>query len=226
MSGNTDIVDTLETPTTKEEDSGKKTTKTYTPKKWDRPAYTNYSPYWYQNGSTLQPDHMTKADRFPKIFESAQKMQPNAKRVLSFGCSTGEECQSLRKYFPNAEIVGVDIDWGSIKKARDNNKDDRIFFHTDLGATGKYDLCLCLMVFFCMEFPVPYERFEETLQKLNKYINEDGLLMIYTSDHNPSWVPEIVQEYEPVNVFIREHNKNKKEYYNGYYRKLAKPTLY
>lgn len=185
-----------------------------------RNKHSSYTP-WYINSDTLQPDHMTKEDRFPKIFESAKNIKPDAKRVLSFGCSTGEECQSLRKYFPTSEIVGVDIDWNSIQKARNKNTDENIHFHSDLGATGKYDVVLCLMVFFCMESPLPYERFEKALKKLNKYINEDGLLIIYTSDHNPSWVPEIVTEYNPINVFVRKHNKNNKEYYNGYYRKLC-----
>ena len=189
-----------------------------------RPNY--YSPVpWHQQEGFLQPDHMTRLDRFPKIFETAQKFKPDAKRVLSFGCSTGEECQSLRKYFPNAEIVGVDLDYPSIQKARKTNKDKNIFFHTDLGATGKYDIVTCLMVFFCMEHPVPYRRFEEALKNLNNYINEDGYLMIYTSDHHPNWVEEITTQYEAVNVWTRTHEKNKKDYYNGYYRKFKSSEL-
>jgi hypothetical protein len=193
-------------------------------KAWAAAPRTYYSPWQRQNGF-LQPDHMTRPDRFPKIFETAQKFNPNAKRVLSFGCSTGEECQSLRKYFPNAEIVGVDLDYTSIQKARKNNKDPNIHFHTDLGATGKYDVVLCLMVFFCMDCPVTYGGFSTVLKNVHKYINEDGHLLIYTSDHNPSWVEEIATEYEPLNVWTRTHDKNKKDYYNGYYRRLRSDEL-
>lgn len=183
-----------------------------------RPKVDYYNDYYAKQGF-LQPDHMTKMDRFPIIFESAKKLIPNPKRILSFGCSTGEEAQSLRKYFPDAEIVGVDIDYTSVQKARKSNTDSNIHFHTDLGATGSYDLVFCLMVFFCMDTPIPYESFSTVLTNLDKRVNKDGFLMIYTADHNPSWVKSIRENYEPTNVWIRNHNKVDKDYYNGYFKK-------
>lgn len=174
--------------------------------------------YWQQDDSYLQLSHMTKLNRFPKIFESAKKLQPNPKRILSFGCSTGEECVTLSELFPDAEIVGIDIDFHSIRYARRTVKSDRIHFHTDLGATGQYDLALCLMVFFSLDQPVPFERMSANLKKIDRHLNQDALLMIYTSDHDPVLVEEI-SKYEPVNVWKHQHNKNQKEYFDGYYRK-------
>lgn len=190
------------------------------------PAPSTFAPtwnapyYWHQDENWLQASHMTKLNRFPKIFESAKRLQPNAKRILSFGCSTGEECITLAELFPDAEIVGIDIDYHSIRHARKNNKCDRIHFHTDLGATGQYDLALCLMVFFCLEQPVPLERVTANLKKIDKHLNQDALLMVYTSDHDPALIEEI-GKYEPVNVWKHQHNKNQKEYFDGYYRKKA-----
>ncbi len=190
--------------------------------KKDKP-YT-YSPgyynHWSKDSDQLQLAHMTREERFPLIFDSAKKLQPNAKRVLSFGCSTGEECQALAKRFPNAEIVGVDIDHYSIQTARKKNKNNNVHFHDDLGATGSYDVVLALMVFFMMEKPIEYEKFAKILRQVHRHVNPGGVLMIYTSDHDPASIPEIAQ-YDPLNVWKRIHNKNSKEYYNGYYRKRS-----
>jgi SAM-dependent methyltransferase len=175
---------------------------------------------WQTGSDTLQLAHMTREERFPLIFDSAKKFRPDAKRVLSFGCSTGEECQALAKRFPNAEIVGVDIDHYSILTARKRNKNPNIFFQDDLGATGSYDVVLALMVFFMMEKPIEYDKFAKILRQVHRHVNPGGVLMVYTSDHDPASIPEIAQ-YTPLNVWKRIHNKNNKEYYNGYYRKRS-----
>ena len=59
----------------------------------------------------FQPYRQTKPDRHPAIFAFVrERLSTNAiPRLMSFGCSTGEEAFTLRRYFPQAEIVGVDI---------------------------------------------------------------------------------------------------------------------
>ena len=51
----------------------------------------------------------TTLDRYPELFRAASQQMPDATRILSYGCSTGEECATLTRYFPAAEIVGTDI---------------------------------------------------------------------------------------------------------------------
>lgn len=182
----------------------------------NRPEYTNH----WTNTDQLQLAHMTREERFPLIFDSAKKLKPDAKRVLSFGCSTGEECQALAKRFPYSEIVGVDIDHVSISTARKRNKNQNIFFHDDLGCTGSYDVVMACMVFFALEKPIDYGLFAKILRQVHRHVNPGGVLMIYTSDYDPASIPEIAQ-YKPINVWQRIHNKNNKEYYNGYYRKRS-----
>jgi chemotaxis methyl-accepting protein methylase len=48
----------------------------------------------------------TAPNRYPEIFAAAVAAAAAARRILSFGCSTGEECVSLAEYFPKAEIIG------------------------------------------------------------------------------------------------------------------------
>jgi len=181
---------------------------------------------WYRsNPDYLQASHMTKEERFPLIFDSAKKLQPNAKRILSFGCSTGEECQALAKRFDSTvEIVGLDIDHYSVQTARKKNKLPNLYFTDELGCTGKYDLVTALMVFFCMEEPIPKDRFVNCLKKIDRHLNDGGVLMIYTSDYDPKEV--LGDNYEDLNCWVREHNKNKKQYWNGYYRKKGGTITY
>ena len=48
-------------------------------------------------------------ERYPELFDLAASIAPDAGRLLSFGCSSGEELEALRRRFPKAEIVGAEI---------------------------------------------------------------------------------------------------------------------
>lgn len=180
-----------------------------------------YGPGYYHQHSVgyLQMSHMTKPERFPLIFDSAKELQPDAKRVLSFGCSSGEEAYALSRRFTEAEIVGVDIDHYSVQQARRNNPDkERIFFQTDLGATGKYDVITCLMVLFQMDSPIRFKPWDDIIVLLHKHLNMNGLLMLYTSEYN-FLQSSVAKNFDIVRHWTREHNRNGKEYFCGYYRK-------
>lgn len=174
------------------------------------------TPYRYEG---MQSSHQTRVNRFPKIFSRAKTLCPNPKRILSFGCSTGEECQSIAEIFPNSEIVGIDIDHWAVQKARNNNKSPRVFFHDDLGATGNYDIVFCLMVLFALEKPISFKMFEKSLKKMDRHLNPGGYLMLYTTDYNPLCTETIRNGYDVLSQWIRIHNRNQQEYYNGYYKK-------
>ncbi|MBF0334612.1 MAG: methyltransferase domain-containing protein [Alphaproteobacteria bacterium] len=68
----------------------------------------------------FQPFGTTAEHRYPGIFEMvrAQVGDGPERRVLSFGCATGEEVFSLRRHFARAEIEGVDISAARIAEAR------------------------------------------------------------------------------------------------------------
>ena len=73
----------------------------------------------------FQPFNDTRADRYPKIFGFVQSALGAASkiRILSYGCSTGEEAFSLRSYFPYAVIKGIDINAENIGVCRRRLKD-------------------------------------------------------------------------------------------------------
>ncbi len=70
----------------------------------------------------LQPFATTKADRHPALFAFAKDRLAGKSelRILSFGCSTGEEPLSLMDYFPDAMIDAIDINPRNIAIARRN----------------------------------------------------------------------------------------------------------
>src|SRR5262245_40070421 len=70
----------------------------------------------------------TTLDRYPELFRAASQQMPDATRILSYGCSTGEECATLTRYFPAAEIVGTDINLWSLARARKHFSSERIRF--------------------------------------------------------------------------------------------------
>jgi SAM-dependent methyltransferase len=188
-------------------------------KKKPTPAYS-WSSSRFDDGY-LQPSGSTKEERYPKIYDSAVKLKPKAKRVLSFGCSTGEEIFALAKRFPDAEqLIGVDIDHNRVRDARRANKNSNIFFHDTLGGLGKFDVVTALNVFFCLDKPIPKEQWKKTLEEVIQYVAPGGVLMIFKSDHDPMEV--LGDEFKAENVWNHTHNRNNKDYFCGYYRKKRK----
>jgi hypothetical protein len=60
--------------------------------------------YLVRPKGAFQPFNDTLDNRYPGIFEFAQAElgAASAIRILSYGCSTGDEVFSLRRYFPRA----------------------------------------------------------------------------------------------------------------------------
>lgn len=103
----------------------------------------------------FQPYATTRFDRYPEIFRFVrQEIGDGPKvRILSFGCASGEEVFSLRRYFAEAEIVGIDANPYNIAAARRAvRRDDGrgLSFRVACSATGEpdgvYDAVFCMAV--------------------------------------------------------------------------------
>jgi SAM-dependent methyltransferase len=104
----------------------------------------------------FQPFNHTALNRYPYLFQYARDNLAGGSesRILSFGCSTGEEVFTLRDYFPLGFIKGVDINPRNIAKCRRrlrNLSDDRIVFELNqtrlAEPAGFYDAIFCMAVF-------------------------------------------------------------------------------
>jgi chemotaxis methyl-accepting protein methylase len=142
-----------------------------------------------------QHSHATVYNRYPEIFKKCVDIcQLKSPKILSFGCSTGEEAFSLAEsYFKTSEIHGVDISPEVIEKAKQNNKFSNIQFYTysHLLPDSKFDIIFCMSVLCnwpatkdatnCHEY-YQFDKFEKELIKLDAMLNEGGILVIYNSN--------------------------------------------
>jgi ubiquinone/menaquinone biosynthesis C-methylase UbiE len=141
----------------------------------------------------------THNDRYPDLFEATRDqlvhITGESIKILSYGCSTGEECFSLRKYFPDANILGVDINKQNLKIAESKNRDRRITFqfsnYENIERGGLYTLIYCMSVLCRWEDTkdledcsriYTFEKFEETADHLAGQLLPGGLLVIYNSN--------------------------------------------
>lgn len=141
----------------------------------------------------------TGTNRYPELFEEVRKnmFEKAAQKIsiLSFGCSTGEECFSLRRYFNNALIIGTDINKSNLAKAEKNNADEniRFIFSTPENIIRQvpYEIIFCLSVLCRWEDTryvencsalYPFEKFESTVAMLSNLLAPGGLLVIYNSN--------------------------------------------
>jgi SAM-dependent methyltransferase len=118
-------------------------------------------------------------------------------RILSFGCSTGEEPITLsEKYFVNAEVLGVEISRKILRKGRRKSKkmhSSAQLFHTnEIAKQGEFDAVFAMSV-FCM-WPdtrdqrdisniFSFSKFELGLSKAISHLKIGGYFIIYNSNY-------------------------------------------
>lgn len=156
----------------------------------------------------FQPARDTYADRYPRIFRFVQSELGAEARatLLSFGCSTGEEVFTLRGYFPNARIKGLDIAPANIAAARrrlDAAPDPALAFavanSTESEPDEAYDAIFCMAVLRHggLEDPrisrcdhlIRFEDFARTIADIARCLKPGGLLVIRHSNFRVSDTP-------------------------------------
>ena len=156
----------------------------------------------------------TRADRYVQLFTTAKKLTGHFEQwnILSYGCSEGFETHDLgTKFFPNAHIVGCDINTAALEVAiRGCVKPSRIkhLFSTPetLKAHGPYDLIFALSV-LCrwpkakgasdLSEIYPFSDFEKTITQLDSVLKPGGVLVIFNANYRFSDT-STSQSYLPV----------------------------
>ena len=112
----------------------------------------NIAPFKFKK-DYYQRSSYTEINRYPLIFKTCADYLANYSQVkiLSFGCSTGEEVLSLANYMPRAMITGVDINDWCIKSCIKKNINPNLFFLHRLSAAfdqiNDFDAIFCMAVF-------------------------------------------------------------------------------
>ena len=147
----------------------------------------------------FQPFYTTRADRYPVIFQFVQTQlgADSDARILSFGCSTGEEVFSLRGYFPRAAIKGIDINAANIAVCRkraarqnDGNLRFEVAGSTAAEADATYDAIFCMAVLrhgglggaTRCDHLLRFDDFAATVADFSRCLKAGGLLVIRYSN--------------------------------------------
>jgi len=152
----------------------------------------------------------TSADRYPQLFDLAAQLIPDAKRILSFGCSTGEELLALRRRFPQAEIVGAEINSRCRRIATGKFiHDPAIEVVPPHSIEGSFDAIFALAVL--QREPVkmaemavedltpfyPFERFDKVVGALVARLRHGGLLCVMHAQY-PVEASSAARMLEPI----------------------------
>lgn len=141
-----------------------------------------------------QPGGRTAFDRHPELFAALRDALAGVPRprILSFGCSTGEEILTLKSYLPKAELAGIDINDHRLSQARRKVRDRSIRFWVagSIGDTdaGTFDAITCLNVLHRPQTlhqwpadPTPYlsfASFERAVLDLDRALRPGGILVL------------------------------------------------
>jgi SAM-dependent methyltransferase len=145
-----------------------------------------------------QPYGTTSNDRYPEIFTYVREQSGDGVdlRILSVGCSTGEEVFSLRHYFSQATIVGLDINPFNIAICRLRQRKSglqgisfSVAGSTTAQANASYDAIFAMAVFRhgdlnCSPPPpkcehrIHFVEFKKSVTDLARILKPGGLLII------------------------------------------------
>lgn len=139
-----------------------------------------------------QDSGATCSDRHPAIFARVKGLvngaAPTSTKVLSFGCSTGEEPRSLKRIGEGKwEVHGAEIQEALLAKARE--ADPLGIYVNDASVLPKehYDLVFCMSVLCRYRAPptdFPFAVFESVLGLIVSLMKPGGLLVLYNAQYD------------------------------------------
>jgi len=146
----------------------------------------------------FQRSTFTAPNRYPELFAECKERLAllTSPKILSYGCSTGEEVFSLSEQLPQAIVTGVDINSLCIRQCNRRKTSDRqTFYRRDSHAFHQLeglDAILCLAVFQRTEnradsdvsvaVGISFRQFESELEMLDAKLTPGGLLFLDYTD--------------------------------------------
>lgn len=181
-----------------------------------------------------QFSNFTIPNRYPDLFKMAQKhfATIDKPKLLSYGCSTGEEIASLKSYLPNSICVGVDINAWCISQAEKKyGQSDVQFLHSlslEFELMTDFDVIFCLAVFQNPKnrhekernvSAYPFAQFEAQLMDLDKKLKSGGLLFLDHYDFN--FFETCLMPHYKIYAVAQNQIKRDRPLFNKYNQKIA-----
>gem|GEM_PF-7032300 len=163
----------------------------------------------------IQSQNHTSINRYGTEFYLIQKvfsfLNKQPKKILSFGCSTGEETISLYWQFKNAQIYGCDIDSLALATAKyfTRNLSNIEIFESNwnnLEQKAPYDLIVLGSVlckhpestqYESIKDLFPFVYFDDILKKLDSFLSEGGIILIVNANYAFEYA-SVYSKYSPV----------------------------
>jgi SAM-dependent methyltransferase len=119
-----------------------------------------------------------------RIQDLRSQVPQSPRRILDFGCGTGNSCARLAEFFPAADVVGADLSEEALRHARTKFGSNRVTFAgiADLPRLERFDLCYINGVFHHI---LPGER-QQTLVMIRELLAPGAHLALF--ENNP-WNP-------------------------------------
>ena len=168
-----------------------------------------------------QTNTTTELDRYPRIFRRVREhflsaLQEGQLNILSFGCSSGEEVETLNRfYFPASRILGLDLNQEMLRQARERTLDPALVrfdlsSKAALAENGPFDAIFAMSV-FCL-WPdtqgkanitdlYTFDRFVEGVSLLHAHVKLGGLLIVVNANYRFKDLP-FAAEYASLDIDI------------------------
>ncbi len=164
----------------------------------------------------LQVSNWTAIGRHPEIFALLARLVRRYNghepaRILSFGCSTGEEPYTLAtQYLADCEILAVDVDRAALALAKERHAHPRISYQLaeleTLGARAPFQVVFAMSV-FCrwpdsselddISALFPFHKFLLYASALAEMVAPGGYLVIYNANYDFADLP-VMRRFEAV----------------------------
>ena len=170
----------------------------------------------------LQQSTTTLPNRYPLLFNQCKILLEDIinPKILSYGCSTGEEVFTIGEYMPLATVVGVDVNDWCIRKCLKKNTNQKYSFYRRVSSEyeklAEFDAIFCMAVFQSTEnrkidsekimTGFTFDKFQNEVTQLDGKLKKNGLLFIDNCDFNFSDTI-ISAHYTPLkfkeNIYLR-----------------------
>lgn len=173
-----------------------------------------------------QISNATDYNRYPEIFREVSSIIPFPNQILSFGCSTGLECETLHNlYFKNSKIVGLDISEKLINENNKKNNYNNITYFSNINKINKKSDIIFVMSVLCRwpetDGEYTFQTFTDTLNIIDTLLEINGYICIYNSKYLFTETELFKEKYQIIETIHKEtgfvykyHNNNSKIDYN------------